>query len=143
MGRSKMADRCPGGLMRKKYIFLGLSWTLGNPPGAPLDLLVVSNRLSLSMGLYIFLDASWALLGSQCHSYSHQAKVPHKPSRLLTAPLRSLWPERDVGAPGSIDFKQFPSPLLHVLRVNNKILKITDMMNTMSGQEGPHMPAQL
>ena len=57
--------------------------------------------------------------------------------------LRSLWPERDVGAPGSIDFKQFPSPLLHVLRVNNKILKITDMMNRMSGQEGPHMPAQL
>ena len=111
--------------MRKKYIFLGLSWTLENPTGAPLDILVVSNLVppSFLMGVYIFLGASGALSGSQSHSYSHQAKVPHKPSGLLTAPLTSLWTERDVGAPGSTDFKQCPSPLLHVLHVNNRILK--------------------
>ena len=55
------------------YIFLGLSWTLGNPSGAPLDLLVVSNPLSFLMGLYIFLGASGALSGSQSRSYSHHA----------------------------------------------------------------------
>ena len=39
-------------------IFLGLSWTLGNPPGALMILLVVSTALLLLLCLYIFLDAS-------------------------------------------------------------------------------------
>ena len=66
-----------GGLMRKN-VFLGLSWTLGNPSGAPLDLLVVSNPLSFFIGLYIFLGASGALSGSQSQLYDYQAKVPRE-----------------------------------------------------------------